>query len=104
MSHEETRDARRSSRTFQLWGMAATHGQLLLRSNKGEGHETRIDIAFKTVDALHLKAVSRGLAIRRADGDEAARILAGLDRSLLARNLFICESGAHRGYVVAALL
>jgi len=39
---------------FQLWSYTVSHGQLLLRRNKGPGFPTRVDILFKDVAAVHL--------------------------------------------------
>jgi hypothetical protein len=93
-----------SDRTFQLWAATVSHGQLLLRSPESDHESTRIDVAFKPVEALQLETTLNGLTIRHATGQERTRILSGLSESLDNRNVFICESRSTRDYVVAAVL
>jgi hypothetical protein len=74
------------------------------RSPESDHESTRIDVAFKPVEALQLETTLNGLTIRHATGQERTRILSGLSESLDNRNVFICESRSTRGYVVAAVL
>lgn len=45
-----------SSRKFTLFGYHASHGILLLRSGKNQNVPTRIDVLFKDVRALEIRA------------------------------------------------
>jgi hypothetical protein len=97
----------RSERQFALWSYSATHGQLLLRADAmpDAGHRlaTTTEVLFNPVDAVQIQAAYRGLVIRCATEDEAARIRNGIPdndyRSENARVLLL-ESEGVTGYVV----
>lgn len=97
----------RSERHFVLWSYSATHGQLLLRADAmpGAGHllPTTTELLFNPVGAAQVQAAYRGLVIRCATEEEAARIYGGLSdddyRSENARVLLL-ESEGVVGYVV----
>jgi len=58
-----------SDRRFQLWAYKVGHAQLLLRSVKGDGHQTRLDVLFKNVHRVELPTLMQGLVIaERPDG------------------------------------
>jgi hypothetical protein len=50
-----------------------SHGQLLFRSAKSEEHETRIDVLFKDVYALHAGAYFPRLSIFEVTKDQLAK-------------------------------
>lgn len=58
-----------SPRRFELWRYTVSHGQLLMRSNKGVGAETRIEILFKDVGFMALPTLLEGLAISECAAD-----------------------------------
>lgn len=60
-----------SQRGFQVWRYLVSHRQLLLRSNKGEDNDTRVEVLFKNVTAINLPTHLDGLTIEEpSDGDE----------------------------------
>lgn len=61
------------SRRFQLWTYMTSHGQLLLRSAKSKGYNTRIDVLFKDVYALHAGAYFFDVSILEVDKNELAK-------------------------------
>jgi hypothetical protein len=52
-----------SSRHFQLWRYSTSHSELYVRSNKGRGESTRVDVLFKPVAHMDLPAFFEGLTI-----------------------------------------
>ncbi|MEU4772996.1 hypothetical protein [Micromonospora sp. NPDC023644] len=97
----------RSERLFALWSYSATHGQLLLRADLmpdgGRHLPTTVEVLFNPVDAVQIQAAYRGLVIRCATEEEAARIHGGIPdddhRSEGARVLVLASEGV-TGYVV----
>ncbi|TYB35920.1 hypothetical protein FXF50_21570 [Micromonospora sp. AP08] len=97
----------RSERQFELFSYSATHGQLLLRADTmpGAGHRlpTKTEVLFNPVEAVQIQAAYRGLVIRCATDEEAARIYGDLPgddfRSENARVLILDSEGV-TGYVV----
>ncbi|MFI6327235.1 hypothetical protein ACIBBG_02950 [Micromonospora chersina] len=97
----------RSEREFLLWSYSATHGQLLLRADHMPGGARRLptttEVLFQSVEAVQIQAAYRGLVIRCATGEEAARIDRDLGptpyRSGEARVLML-QSAEATGYVV----
>jgi hypothetical protein len=63
----EVTDRYTSTRRFQMWLYAVSHGQLMLRSVKAEGEPRRVDILFKNVRSLNLPTTAEGLTISRID-------------------------------------
>jgi hypothetical protein len=93
-----------SERDFQLWRAVVGHSQLLFRSTKTESEPTRIDVLFKPVAALKLPTLLHGLRIRNADAGEADEIRREVDQAPTQDSkVFILESGAFEGYVVAGI-
>ena|SRR6266478_5003521 len=93
-------------RSFQIWKYTVGHGQLLLRSTKSPGHQTRIDVFFKNVGAVHLPSTFDGLSIVEGSNDEALK-MSVLDSSSITkghRKLFIVRGSDFLGYVVAAIV
>ena len=97
----------RSERQFALFSYSATHGQLLLRADAMPGVGRRLptttEVLFNPVEAVQIQAAYRGLVIRCATEEEAARIYGGMSdddyRSENARVL-VLESEGVTGYVV----
>ena len=58
-----------SARRFQMWRYDVSHAQLLLRSVKSEGHDSRVDVLFKNVRSINLPTSFTGLRINR-DGNQ----------------------------------
>lgn len=66
-----------TGREFSLVGYYASHSQLLFRSNKGDGGETRIDLIFGPVEFMSVSClVYREFNLYRITASEA-RILCG---------------------------
>lgn len=59
----------RSEREFAVWAYTVSHGQLLLRATG----RPRIDVLFKNVSAMKVRAEYDGLVIRCATEDESER-------------------------------
>ena len=57
-------------REFQLWTYRVGHGELLLRSPKAPGYPTRIDILFKSVQAVELRSRIETLVVEEAQASE----------------------------------
>ncbi|MGW4295313.1 hypothetical protein ACWEH1_19965 [Micromonospora chersina] len=68
----------RSEREFVVWSYSATHGQLLLRADRlprGQSRlPTTVEVLFRPIEAVQIRATYRGLVIRCATAEEAARI------------------------------
>jgi hypothetical protein len=94
-----------STRHFRLWRATASHGLLLLRSNKSATQTTRVEVLFKPVRALKLRASFDGLRVREPNDLERSEIFAeaGEPDNSEAR-IFVVESGTFRGYVVASAM
>ena len=58
---------RYADRTFQLWAFTVSHGQLLLRSPKGDGGATRVDVLFKPVRRMNLPVRMDGLRVEAVE-------------------------------------
>jgi hypothetical protein len=96
-----------SQRRFQQWRWSVGHSELLLRSNKDTSNPTRIEILFKPVVALKIRAHMEGLRIVELDDSdaEAIKLDAALDeKSSCSSKIYALESGVFRGYIVAAVM
>lgn len=89
-----------SERRFQLWSYTVIHGQLLLRSVKYGGYETRIDVLFKDVGFISLPAAFWGLRIARTN-IEALRRVADMQFQF-AETAFRVTTKNGDGYVAAS--
>ncbi|MGK5520033.1 hypothetical protein ACSNN9_11825 [Micromonospora sp. URMC 107] len=95
----------RSERHFVLWSYSATHGQLLLRADHLPGEHDRlpttVEVLFTPIEAVRMQGAYRGLAIRCATADEAARIERdGAGRLPSEARVLILESEGAAGHVV----
>ena len=94
-----------STRRFQIWAYTVGHGQLLLRSVKGETFSTRIDVLFKNVAAIHLPTLFDGLAVAEATEMEKRELLVQVDSLRLeGRKVFVVRGSSFTGYVVAGVV
>lgn len=82
---------------FQWWSYTVGHGQLLLRSTKSSDRPTQIDVLFKNVSAVSLRAVIDDLEVVETDRDVEGMIG---DESILAK-VFLVRSRGYEGLVVA---
>ncbi|MGC3862258.1 hypothetical protein ACPSM1_18950 [Micromonospora chersina] len=98
----------RTEREVNLYSYSATHGQLLLRSDRlPDVHErlpTTVEVLFRPVEAVQVQELYRGLVIRCASEEEAARIYGGIadyydPRPEYLRVLVLASEGV-TGYVV----
>ncbi|MFI2711138.1 hypothetical protein ACH495_13525 [Micromonospora sp. NPDC018662] len=97
----------RNDREFTVWSYSATHCQLLLRADHLPGGESRlpttVEILFQQVDAVQMRASYRGLVIRCATDEEAARVepgLVGQGHRSEASRLLILDSAEGTGHVL----
>jgi hypothetical protein len=94
----------RSDRAFALWAYTVSHSQLLLRTRttRADGsRQSRIDILFKPVRAMKIRADYDGLVIRCATSAEAERITTEYSDFRDDARCLVLESGSSRDYVVA---
>jgi hypothetical protein len=97
-----------SKRRFQMWSYIVSHGQLLLRSTKGDGHDTRVDVLFKNVVHINLPTLLTGLRVTEADPATRNRVLASVTgRSALPEtetHVFLVQDANTSGVVVAGFV
>jgi hypothetical protein len=89
-------------RDFQVWLYTVSHAQLLLRSNRSDAEQTRVDILFKGVNAVQLPTIMRGLNMSTAPRSKAVEISKTLGVPL-SRNdkVFVLRGADYVGFVVA---
>ena len=87
-----------SERLFEVWRYTPSHRQLLLRSNKSEGLNTRIEILFKDISVVMVVPVFSGLIISECEIKEYP---VGFAHSIGDRSLYKVESAEFIGYIVA---
>jgi hypothetical protein len=93
------------ARPFQLWSYVVSHGQLLMRSPRGQSFDTRIDVLFTNVQAIMLPAVLDSCRVSELDGRDETDIpdlVAGYDAG--AYRLFAVADGDRIGYVLAGAI
>lgn len=73
-----------SKRRFRVWLFTASHATLLLRSVKGEGEATRIDLLFKPVRHMNLPFCFEGVDVRIVPRDGVERVQGGVARCMEA--------------------
>ncbi len=91
------------ARRFQVWKYGVSHAQLLLRSTKEQGQRTRVDVAFKNVQALKLATSIENLVVRLASPEDAARIRAEAGILDADSNVFLLEGDGGIGWVIAGI-
>ena len=57
----------KSERYFTIFDTIVSHGQLLLRSQKGGDYDDNIDIIFFSADYIQLYSMLKGVKIKRLD-------------------------------------
>ena len=82
-----------SPRKFMILSYSVSHGQLLLRSQPEKKDDIRIDVLFKAVMAMELRARSEGLHISKIPFEE----LEGLP----SRPLDLIGDGQESAYLVS---
>jgi len=55
-------------RPFELWAYHVSHRQLLLRSNKRDEHDVRVEILFRGVSQICLPVFMPSISITEASG------------------------------------
>ena len=90
-----------AGRSFQLWEYAAQHGNLLIRSPRGVGHDTNVDLVFDKVQYLACPKALRDLALGHAEAEDLDRVTAALGELEPPARVFVLVSGAARHLVVA---
>ncbi|WP_219516739.1 hypothetical protein [Nonomuraea ceibae] len=95
----------RSERRFALWAYSVSHGQTLFRSTPGSDGlaETTVEVLFKPVTAMKIRAFYQGLLIRTAPAEEAERVKAGCPSVEFGREdrVFLLESSGETDYVIS---
>lgn len=88
-------------RPFQLWAHTVSHSQLLLRSTKGDGRATRVDVVFVNVSAQLVHKNYERPDVRLANDSEQKQIeyLTGLPSTPRTQH-FVLEGGP-TSFVVA---
>lgn len=89
----------RSEREFTVWAFTVSHGQLLLRAGPVDG-QPRIDVLFKPVEAMKLRAGYEGLVVRCATVAERERVLASTGLAGQALRVLVIETATEFDYVV----
>jgi hypothetical protein len=90
----------RSDRSFALWAFSVSHSQLLLRARTAEDG-SRIDVLFKPVDGMKVRADYDGLVIRCATPEERESILDDLGLHGAYLRVLMLESAGRVDHVVA---
>jgi hypothetical protein len=90
-----------SKRPFQLWKYSVSHKQLLLRSNRDESRQTRVDVLFTNVSAMRVATHYETLRVVIAIGDEAAEVLKSLGIARGPHSEYYVIGGDPKGFVVA---
>jgi len=92
------------ARVFQVWAYTVGMGRLLLRSTKGEGCATRLDVLFQNVKALKLATSLPGLTVSEADAEQQRRIVeaTGLLPDHETR-FYVLTGASYEGYVAAGV-
>jgi hypothetical protein len=82
---------RYADRTFQLWAFTVSHGQLLLRSPKGDGGATRVDVLFKPVRRMNLPVRMDGLRVEALEDGRFRLSGSGWEGEVLAGSVAAAE-------------
>ncbi|QSY51418.1 MULTISPECIES: hypothetical protein [Streptomyces] len=62
-------------RKFRIWHYSVSFSQLLLRSVNVDEHDSRVDVLFSNVKALHLPTSFDRLRIDRLEGPEIQEVI-----------------------------
>jgi hypothetical protein len=91
-------------RTFRLWSTTVNFQRLLLRSPKSEieGLVSNVDIYFWGVAYVDIPSIIRGLVIEDSTENDLELVTTKYDCRLREVKIYVCVSGNHRYYIVAA--
>jgi hypothetical protein len=89
-----------SERLFETWRYSVSHRQLLLRSNKTNAANTRIEILFKNVSLMLIGPMFKGLTITICD-TASLNNFGMRDFDLGGRVLYQLGTESFRGFVAA---
>ena len=89
-------------REFELWEYDAGHGGLLIRSPKGVGHDTNVDLIFDKVQYLACPKLLPEVALGQPEPADLDRVSVALGAAVEPpARLFVLLSGEGRHLVVA---
>lgn len=90
-------------RHFQVWRYTVSHKLLLLRSNRRNESDTRVDVLFTVVHAMCLPTMFHGLWIMKLTQEEAEVLFPNVVSSvnMLKESVFALHGENYSGYVVA---
>lgn len=91
-----------SSRRFQLWEYRVSHGSLLIRSPRGPGQDTNLDVLFDGVEFVSSAQMLRGLEVTTGDATDINFVEDVVGAVRLPDNIFILKSIGRRFFVVAS--
>lgn len=91
-----------AGRSFQLWEYNAGRGGLLIRSPRGAGSDSNVDLIFDQVEYLACPQSLPDLALVHAEDDDQARAGAALGIETVPGRVFVLLSQGQRHLVVAA--
>ncbi len=95
----------RDDRVFQMWAYSVSMRRLLLRSNKNDTFDTRVDVLFQNVKAISLPTTMEGLTVATA-GDAGVAEIANKTGILPDDDKSFFELRTHgvRGYIIAGVV
>lgn len=91
-----------AGREFRLWELGHRHGGVLIRSPKGHGHDTNVDLVFDKVDYLSCPRTLPDLALVHADPADLDRVAQAVGEVEPPARVFVLVSQGARHLVVAA--
>jgi hypothetical protein len=91
-----------ADRRFQLWEYRVSHGALLIRSPKGPGVETNIDLVFSGVEYVECPRMLRGVELATVTPEDVRRAGEAFGPVVAPDQLFVLLSAGIRHLVVAA--
>lgn len=89
-------------RTFQMWEFHVSHGSLLIRSPRGVGHVSNLDLMFFGVEYLDVPRFLRGLRVENATPQELKSFQQKIGKQISPSSAFILTSSGQRFVVLAA--
>jgi len=91
-----------AGRAFQLWEYGAAHRGLLLRSPKGQGHETNVDVVFDNVGFVSCPQALPELAVVPPEAEDVARVADALGELEPGARVFVLACRGRHHLVVAS--
>jgi hypothetical protein len=89
-------------RRFQLWEYRVSHGALLIRSPRGPGIETNIDLAFSGVEYVACPRMLRGVELATVIPEDLVRMAEGFGPVFAPDQVFVLLSAGRRHVIIAA--